>query len=64
MPTSASNPDQRLEARISIEQKRLFKEAAALCGVTLTDFVVSSAHEAAVVSVKWWKRSARDHPAC
>ena len=32
----------RLEARISNEQKRLFKRAAELQGSTLTDFVVSS----------------------
>lgn len=48
MPSTASNSDERLEARISTEQKRLFKEAAALRGVTLTDFVVSSVHEAAL----------------
>jgi uncharacterized protein (DUF1778 family) len=48
MPTTSSSADERLEARISTEQKRLFKEAATLRGVTLTDFVVSSVHEAAV----------------
>lgn len=32
----------RLEARISSEQKRLFKRAAQLQGITLTDFVVST----------------------
>ncbi|MGH9346400.1 MAG: DUF1778 domain-containing protein [Vicinamibacterales bacterium] len=48
MSTTAGNADERLEARISTEQKQLFKEAAALRGVTLTDFVVSSVHEAAV----------------
>lgn len=39
--------DERLEARISRDQKRLFQRAAALKGVTLTDFVVSSAEAAA-----------------
>jgi len=39
---------ERLEARITPDQKDLFKRAAALRGVTLTDFVVSSVHEAAV----------------
>jgi uncharacterized protein (DUF1778 family) len=48
MPTTTNSTDERLEARISTEQKRLFKEAATLRGVTLTDFVVSSVHEAAV----------------
>ena len=48
MPTTTNSTGERLEARISAEQKRLFKEAATLRGVTLTDFVVSSVHEAAV----------------
>ena len=48
MPPPTNRTDERLEARISTEQKRLFKEAATLRGVTLTDFVVSSVHEAAV----------------
>ena len=48
MPTTANGTGERLEARISTEQKRLFKEAATLRGVTLTDFVISSVHEAAV----------------
>jgi uncharacterized protein (DUF1778 family) len=33
---------------VTSEQKELFREAANLQGVTLTDFIVSSAHEAAV----------------
>jgi uncharacterized protein (DUF1778 family) len=48
MPTVSTTTGERLEARISSEQKRLFKEAASLRGVTLTDFVVSSVHDAAV----------------
>lgn len=48
MPTLATSADERLEARITSEQKKLFKEAASLQGVTLTDFVVSSVHEAAI----------------
>ena len=39
---------ERLEARITPDQKDLFKRAESLRGVTLTDFVVSSVHEAAV----------------
>src|SRR6266567_1908547 len=35
---------ERLEARISRDQKALFQRAAALQGRTLTDFVVASAH--------------------
>ena len=46
---STSNPaNERLEARVTLEQKELFKEAATLQGVTLTDFVVSSVHQAAI----------------
>jgi uncharacterized protein (DUF1778 family) len=39
---------ERLEARISREQKELFQRAAALQGCSLTDFVVSSLQQAAV----------------
>ena len=38
---------ERLEARISPEQKELLVEAARLRGQTLSDFVVGSAQEAA-----------------
>ena len=37
----------RLEARISVEQKALLQQAAALSGRTLSEFVVASAQEAA-----------------
>jgi uncharacterized protein (DUF1778 family) len=37
----------RLEARISIEQKTVLQQAAALSGRTLSEFVVASAQEAA-----------------
>src|SRR5436305_7233240 len=43
---------ERIEARITSDQKDLFKRAASLRGVTLTDFVVSSAHEAAVKTLE------------
>lgn len=49
--TPAPAPDsahERLEARITARQKALFREAADLQGVTLTDFIVSSVHQAAV----------------
>jgi uncharacterized protein (DUF1778 family) len=42
---------ERLEARISREQKQLFQRAADLQGRSLTDFVVSSAQEAAVRTI-------------
>jgi uncharacterized protein (DUF1778 family) len=38
----------RLEARISRDQKALFQHAAELQGRTLTDFVIASVHDAAV----------------
>lgn len=39
---------ERLEARISADKKNLLKNAADLSGRTLTDFVISSACEAAL----------------
>jgi uncharacterized protein (DUF1778 family) len=39
---------ERLEARITTDEKDLLKEAATLRGISLTDFVVGSAHEAAI----------------
>ena len=51
MPVSnatGSAASERLEARVTAKQKDLFREAAELQGVTLTDFIVSSVHEAAV----------------
>jgi uncharacterized protein (DUF1778 family) len=50
-PRLRARPD-RLEARISRDQKLLFQRAAQLQGRTLTDFVISSAHEAAVRTVE------------
>ena len=44
----ATMANERLEARVTPEQKELFKEAANLQGVTLTDFIVSSVHQAAI----------------
>lgn len=46
--TGTATASERLEARVTPEQKTLFKEAADLQGVTLTDFIVSSVHQAAV----------------
>jgi uncharacterized protein (DUF1778 family) len=43
---------ERLEARISKEQKQLFTKAAALDGCSLSEFVVSSAQEAARKTIK------------
>jgi uncharacterized protein (DUF1778 family) len=38
---------ERLEARVSSQEKNLFARAAAIQGRTLSEFVVSSLHEAA-----------------
>lgn len=38
----------RLDARITVEEKELLEEAASAKGLTLTAFVTSSAHEAAI----------------
>ena len=43
---------ERLEARISPELKELLLDAAALRGVTLSDFLINSAHDAAVETVE------------
>lgn len=44
---SAKARGARLEARISMEQKALFQQAAMLSARTLSEFVVASAQEAA-----------------
>src|SRR5258708_36501487 len=49
-PASTARAE-RLEARISRDQKALFQRAAALQGRTLTDFVIASVHEAAVRTI-------------
>ncbi|MEI9888024.1 MAG: DUF1778 domain-containing protein [Rhizomicrobium sp.] len=43
---------ERLEARISLDQKTLFQRAAELQGRSLTDFVLHSVHEAAVRTIE------------
>ena len=43
---------ERLEARVSPDQKDLFQRAAELQGRTLTDFVIASVHEAAVRTIE------------
>ncbi|MFI5388008.1 MAG: DUF1778 domain-containing protein [Fimbriimonadales bacterium] len=46
--STAKARDERLEARVSRDQKALFQHAAELQGRTLTDFVIASVHDAAV----------------
>jgi len=53
MPNAASRPNarrtrvERLEARVTAEQKSLIERAAALQGRTVTDFVLTSVQDAA-----------------
>ena len=54
MSKSPKVKPERLEARISREQKELFQRAADIQGRTLTDFVISSLQEAA-------KRAIQEH---
>ncbi len=42
---------ERLEARVTAELKELLLDAAAMRGVTLSDFLINSAHDAAVRTV-------------
>jgi uncharacterized protein (DUF1778 family) len=48
----ASPKHARIEARVSPEQKELFERAAAIEGVTLTDFAISTMHRAATSVVQ------------
>lgn len=49
---ASSAKQQRLEARITPEQKELLQQAAALEGTSLSDFVVRSAQRAAEQSIR------------
>ena len=51
MPASTSKQE-RLEARITPEQKELLQQAAALEGTSLTEFVVRSAQRAAEQAIR------------
>jgi uncharacterized protein (DUF1778 family) len=46
----------RIEARVTSKQKRLFERAAAIEGVTLTDFAISSMQRAAARAVQEYTR--------
>jgi uncharacterized protein (DUF1778 family) len=54
-PKKSSPRYERLEARVSRELKQLFQEAADMRGVTLSDFLINSAHDAAVETVEQHK---------
>lgn len=44
--------DERLEARISSEEKELIERAATARGVSVTDFVISSVHAEAIRAIE------------
>jgi uncharacterized protein (DUF1778 family) len=46
-PSRTRTRAQRLEARVTVEQKTLIEHAAALQGRTVTDFVLTSVQDAA-----------------
>ena len=50
--TRRSLKEDRLEARLTPEQKKLIARAAALRGSSVTEFVVASAQEAATEAIK------------
>jgi uncharacterized protein (DUF1778 family) len=50
--TTANPRSERLEARVSPDQKLLFQRAAALRGVGFSEFVIDSVHAAAVRTVE------------
>lgn len=58
MPSAASKSNrgpvraERLEARVTTEQKTLIEQAAALQGRTVTDFVLTSVQDAARRAIK------------
>ena len=47
-----SDKPERLEARLAREQKRLIERAAELRGTSVTDFVLNSAQQAAMETIK------------
>ena len=48
MANTAQLRQERLEARVTKSQKRLFEKAATLKGMSVSQFVIASAQEAAV----------------
>jgi uncharacterized protein (DUF1778 family) len=47
-PIGQPTKDYRIATRVTGQHKALFEQAAALKGLSLTDFMVSSAYEAAI----------------
>ncbi|GAA3102594.1 hypothetical protein GCM10010520_54670 [Rhizobium viscosum] len=58
-PATASRPrvrNERLETRVTAEQKNLIEQAAALQGRSVTDFVLTSVQEAAQRAIQEHQR--------
>jgi uncharacterized protein (DUF1778 family) len=55
-PAGGRNRSERLEARVTAEQKALIERAAALQGRTVTDFVLTSVQEAARRAIEDYQR--------
>jgi uncharacterized protein (DUF1778 family) len=55
MRTTSTGKRERLEARITPEQKALFQRAAHLTGRSLTDFVIGSVQAAAEETVRTYQ---------
>ncbi len=47
-----SRKQERLEARLTRDQKRLIERAAQICGTSVTRFVLASAQQAATETIK------------
>ena len=52
MALAATAKTERLEARVTREQKSDFERAAEIRGLTLTDFVVIATHQAATETIR------------
>lgn len=55
MSTAPRRRAERIEARVTPEQKRLFERAAALEGRSLTDFLLASAQSAALQAISHYE---------
>jgi uncharacterized protein (DUF1778 family) len=52
MATASAAKLERIEARVTAEDKTLVQQAAALAGMSLTDFIMLSAREAAMETIR------------
>lgn len=63
-PARRTRKKERLEARVTPEQKRLIARAAELRGTSVTDFVVVSAQQAAKDTIMDFEMSSLRDEAC